>query len=255
MTHILIVESNTPDMVARGNADADPFLATLSVLDPALELSVAEPYAAPFDPGALEGVDAMVFTGSGVDWNTADKRARPLALAMEAGFAAGKPAFGACNGMQLAAVVLGGGVGASPNGREVGVARDIKLTPVGRDHPMTAGRTDGFAVACVHRDEVQAVPQGAQILAGNAHSPVQAMACETGGVSFWGTQYHPECAAPVMAEWLRNGPADWAPLADDMIRAESDMQAASRLGATPGDLTLPRRATEIGNWLAHIRAA
>ena len=57
---------------------------------------------------------------------------------------------------------------------------------------MLAGRPIEYAAPCIHRDEVAQLPKDAVLLAGNAHSPVQAFVVETDTVTFWGTQYHPE---------------------------------------------------------------
>ena len=100
-------------------------------------------------------------------------------------FEAGLPTLGSCNGMQLAASVLGGQSSASPNGREDGLARDVTLTEAGRAHPFMAGRIDGYAAPCVHRDEVSRLPDGAVVLATNNHSEVQAFAYENDGIRFW----------------------------------------------------------------------
>ena len=68
---------------------------------------VISPYDGDETPD-LSGFDGIAFTGSSVEWNTDDERAAPLAAVMRAGFAAGLPTIGSCNGMQLAASVLGG---------------------------------------------------------------------------------------------------------------------------------------------------
>ncbi|MEX0283131.1 MAG: type 1 glutamine amidotransferase [Paracoccaceae bacterium] len=251
MPRILIVESNTPDLVAAGRVAAQPFAATLPHLADDISLQTVSPYAASFDAAVLKDVDAVVFTGSGVDWCVDDERAQPLADAMRATFDAGLPVWGSCNGMQLAAVVLGGGSGASPNGREDGVAQQIELTGLGRSHPMLAGRCDGYGVLCIHRDEVTALPDGAELLASNAHSPVQAFAYFKDGVDFWGTQYHPEYAPIHVAGGLQ-----WMPEAAEMVAdlnaAEHNAAAAARLGTSVQELSLPIRSIELRNWLGHI---
>lgn len=149
----------------------------------------------PYDGDAITGLgdtDGAVFTGSAVDWNTQDPRAAPLADAMRAVFAAGVSCFNSRNGLQPAAPVLGGISDVSPDGRQDGLAKDLLLTDAGRPHPMMAGRVDGYAVPCVHRDDIIRLPEGAGALAGSEHSPVQAMEYARDGVRFWGMQYHPE---------------------------------------------------------------
>ncbi len=256
MTRILILESNSPEMVARGTADAAPFLDTLPQLSDDVVLTVAEPYVAPLSPALLDEAQAVIFTGSGVSWSVDDPRAQPLAQAMRAVFDRGLPVWGSCNGMQLAAHVLGGTVGASPKGNEDGMARDLRLTEGGRAHPMMAGRADGFAAPCVHRDEVQRLPEGAVLLAANDHSPIQAFAYLGNGVDFWGVQYHPEASPAQIARWI-DGRATRTPemeeIADAMRAVDADPTGARKLGVDPADLTLHSRARELTNWLAHIK--
>jgi GMP synthase (glutamine-hydrolysing) len=202
------------------------------------------------------GVDGVIFTGSGETWATDAPEAAPQRAAMELAFGTGLPVWGSCNGLQLAAVVLGGAVGAAPNGVEIGLARDIQLTDAGRSHPAMAGRLPGFAVPCIHRDEVQRLPTGAQLLASNAHSPVQAMAYAKGGVDFWGAQYHPELTPQYIADLIRRRGRlnEFARLAPDLDRAETDAAAATRLGTTPQDMKPRARTRELANWLDHVAA-
>ena len=219
MPRILVVESNPKVESDRlealsGQALGQLYAATLEGLRDDVETVVISPYDGDETPD-LSGFDGIAFTGSSVEWNTDDERAAPLAAVMRAGFAAGLPTIGSCNGMQLAASVLGGSSSASPNGREDGLAGDIRLTDVGRAHPMMVGRDDGYAVPCTHQDEVVRLPEGAVRLAGNGHSNVQAFAIDRDGVDFWGMQYHPEFSP------LRDQPA-------------------------------PRRTIELANWLARL---
>lgn len=261
MLTILILESNTPQRVdanrAKGWAiSADHYAAALKANAPDLQIRVAEPYRKPLTPADLDGADGVVFTGSGVNWSTDAPEAALLRDAGEMVFNTGLPTIGSCNGLQLAATLLGGAVGASPKGMELGLARDIELTTKGRLHPMMQGRRDGFCVPCVHRDEVQRLPDDAVLIAGNAHSPVQAMAYHANGVDFWGVQYHPELPTAVIADYVRDRDslfAKGANLAADLCVAETDMDAAVRLGCTPDDLRAAVRTTELANWLAYIR--
>lgn len=254
---ILVVENNSPDLIAKNRANgylptAEAYGRTLAALDADVAFSTVAPYAG--EEVVLDGIDGTVFTGAGVIWNTSDKRAAPLQRAMEQIFAAGLPTFGSCNGMQLAATVLGGEVAEGPNGYEAILARNLRLTEAGRDHPMFAGRKDGFAVPCGHRDDVIRMPDGAVLLATNDHTRVQAFVIETGGVDFWGTQYHPEekLSDTVRYHLGKDNPDE------NLIRllrtAETDADAAAELGTTPEEMAQDVRATELRNWLAHVAA-
>lgn len=243
MPHILVIESNPRPVCDRIAAAAGSDFGTLyaRVLT-ALRGDVTTHVTAPYDGETVTNLadfDGVAFTGSSVEWNTDDERAAPLADLMRQAFAAGLPVIGSCNGMQLAASVLGGSTGESPQGREDGLARDIHLTEKGSVHPMMVGRDAGYSAPCTHRDEVVRLPDGAVRLAGNAHSHVQAFACETGGISFWGMQYHPEFEPAYLARYLKaSGKGSDAELA---ALAIPETAAAAAM-----------RTTELRNWLARF---
>ncbi|SHJ47894.1 GMP synthase (glutamine-hydrolysing) [Shimia gijangensis] len=255
MTTILIIEGHSPETVQQGRSYAASFLSVLMAIDPGLRIRVQNPNLRPVTADDFTGVDGVVFTGSAVEWNTSDPRGKPQADAMKAAFAEKLPCWGSCNGLQLLATVLGGTVGASPNGHESGLARDIRLTEAGKSHPMMAGRQDGFASPCIHRDEIQTLPKGAVLMAGNAHSPVQAVAYKVDGIDFWGTQYHPELTPEDIAGALARVDADkHAEKIADLMAASTDPDAAARLGTTPDAMGLPDRTRELSNWLEHVKA-
>ena len=256
MPRILVVESNPKaesDHLAElsGSALGLLYAAVLEELRHDVETVVISPYDGDNTPD-LAGFDGIVFTGSSVEWNTDDDRAAPLAEVMRDGFAAGLPTIGSCNGMQLAASVLGGSAAASPNGREDGMAMEIRLTEAGQNHPMMAGRSDGYAVPCTHRDEVVRLPEGAVLLAGNDHSPVQAFAIDRDGVDFWGMQYHPEFSPAYVGRYLRGNGRISPATADDLEAAQEDPSAAARLSTTPQGQSIPVRTTELVNWLVRF---
>lgn len=258
MPTILILESNTPQIVDRTRANGEAtaamnYEAALKANVSDVQVRVAEPYRTALTDSCLDGVDGVVFTGSGVSWSTDAPEAAALRDAGEKVFHAGLPTIGSCNGLQLAAVLLGGEVGASPKGMEIGLARDVKMTEAGREHAMMRGRADGYSVPCIHRDEVQRLPVGAVLIAANAHCPVQAMAYCANGVDFWGMQYHPEMTASAIAGSVQDKNSIFTEagnLSTDLRLAETDADAAMRLGGTLRDLSESVRTTELANWLA-----
>jgi GMP synthase (glutamine-hydrolysing) len=139
---------------------------------------------------------------------------------------------------------------------EVGVARDTRKTEAGKSHPALDGRTDVYAVPCIHRDEVERLPKGAVLLAQNDHSPVQSFSYRAEGVDFWGAQYHPECSATSIAKSLRTGNSVFSAqtaLIDDLEAGERDARAAERLGTTCAALHPKERTRELANWLMHVK--
>ena len=256
MPNILIFDSNPASENAsfvanRGRAAGENYAHALRQCRDDLNISIVAPYDGETLP-PLDQFDGVVFTGSSVAWNTDDARAEPLRKTMRKIFERGLPTLGSCNGMQLAASVLGGRSDASPKGHENGFAHDIHMTEAGRDHPLLKGRSDGYAAPCVHRDEVTHLPEGAVLLAGNAHSGVQAFAYEMDGIKFWGMQYHPELDPTELGPALGNLGKLEADQASDMAVADRDAESAKRLGVRPSDMQPPVRMTELHNWLASL---
>jgi GMP synthase (glutamine-hydrolysing) len=103
--------------------------------------------------------------------------------------------LGVCFGHQLLARACGGAVVRSPRGREMGTVR-CTLTPEGRQDPLFEGVEAQFEVQTTHADEVDALPEGFELLATNAHSPVQAF---RSGQFLRGVQFHPETDDATMA--------------------------------------------------------
>ncbi|MDB2334819.1 type 1 glutamine amidotransferase [Planktomarina temperata] len=231
MTRILIVDSNGLGLPALGPG----FAAVLQKLSGSITYSLCAPYLGQALPD--EVFDGVVFTGSAVAWCVDAPEGQALRDIWRQVTRWQVPIWGSCNGMQLAAFMLGGICAASPRGDEEGLAEAITLTDIGREHPMMQGRASQFRVPCVHRDEVQRLPNGAVLLAGNAHSPVQAFAYETADISFWGTQYHPEFSRADVATWLAD-------------RGKSLPDSEEQDGQ--GDLALATRTLELQNWLAHV---
>ncbi len=256
MPHILIIDSNPeefngPMRERQGTTTGGNYAEALNACRSDLEITIVAPYDGEKIP-PLQGFDGVVFTGSSVSWNTDDARAEPLRAIMRKVFDKGLPTLGSCNGMQLAASVLGGASDASPNGREDGLAKEVQLTDAGKAHPLLAGRTDGFAVPCIHRDEVTKLPEGAVLLAGNAHSGVQAMAYERDGVRFWGMQYHPEIDPAHLGPVLDRLGLMETDQAATLAQIEADPEAAKAHGVRHEDMVPEVRMTELRNWLASL---
>ncbi len=141
---------------------------------------------------AIGDFDGVVITGSPLSvYKPVPAVTRQIDLAREV-FASGVPSYGSCWGLQLMTAALGGVVRESPQGGEIGIARNITLNDGGYAHPLFAGKSRAFDALCWHRDEVETLPQGATALASNGVSDIQAVEIVGAGSSFLGVQYHPE---------------------------------------------------------------
>lgn len=198
---VLVVDGNTRETdekhVSVGGSPTGQYYArVLKSLCDDLEcmvLHAARPGGAALPAGSdLSSFSGMAWTGSSLNVYNDSPVVRSQIELARAAFAAGVPQFGSCWGLQVAAVAAGGVVRANPRGRELGIVRGIRLTAAGMEHPMYRGKRTPFDAIGVHMDEVQQLPVGATVLAGNDMSTVQAAEIRYHAGTFWGTQYHPE---------------------------------------------------------------
>jgi GMP synthase (glutamine-hydrolysing) len=212
----------------------------------------------------LADYDGLVITGSSLHaYDTDFAVTNQIALVAEAG-SAGLPIFGSCWGLQIAAMAAGGRVEYHAKGREVGFARKVIVNDAGQSHPMYRGKARVFDAICIHYDEVTRLPEGATLLASNAHSQVQAALIPLGASIVWAVQYHPEFDLLQLAQL-------YTLYAKDMIAQGffADQQALdayvarlAALAANPQDAGLAwqlgidsditedlRRRSEIINWI------
>ena len=164
----------------------------------------------PSDPGSELPENAGLSIYQGVMWTGCnltifhhdDERvSRMIELAKKI-YEVGVPSFGTCWGIQMAAVAAGGEVKVNPKGREMGIARKIRLTEEGRDHPFFAGKPPVFDGFISHYDEVTGLPPNSTLLASNDFTRVQALTVTHQKGTFWAIQYHPEYDLHAMARLI-----------------------------------------------------
>ena len=208
--NILVVEGCSEEILvtqetAGTSFGAEVYRKALLLNAPEASIDIAFPYAPHRNRKLLplETYDGFALTGSAVAWGAEMPEAKPYLAYVDTVLKTGKPVLGSCWGMQTIAVLLGGMSGPNPKGSEVGIARNIRLTEAGGNHPLFEGMPDTFDSPCWHRDHVTRLPEGAVLLASNAVSDVQAMAYTRNGIDYMGFQFHPE----VPLEVFRNSHA------------------------------------------------
>ncbi len=108
------------------------------------------------------------------------------------------PLLGICYGHQLMALALGGTVGNSPVGIEMGTV-ELKRTEFADDDPLFRGLGREFKAHVSHAQSVLTLPPDAVVLAYNQAEPHHAYAI---GQSAWGLQFHPEFDADIMRAYV-----------------------------------------------------
>lgn len=151
---------------------------------------------------AISQYDGIAWTGSSLTVFEPGPLVTPQIEFARAAFEAKVPSFGSCWAAQIAVVAAGGACAPNPKGREMFIARKIALTGDGRGHPLYRGKKGVFDGWISHDDEITHLPPGAQLLASNDFTHVQAVSVTHKGGDFWGLQYHPEYDIHEMARLI-----------------------------------------------------
>ena len=211
MFGFLVAERETPDerearRASAGGSSGETYAATLRQMAPGARITRVAPAdedAQVPRPDVSAGFDTVFVSGSPLHvYEDTPEVQRQIAF-MNDVFESGTPSFGSCAGLQLAVTTAGRKVRAVEGSMEAGVARRITPTDAGRRHPLLHGRGDCWDALAIHGDEVEELPPGATLLAGNAVTRVQAAEVRHRRGVLWGVQYHPELALGEIAAALR----------------------------------------------------
>lgn len=253
-----------------GRSSGETYLEVLHKLAPGAECDRLKPTDSRTEIPSLETLgdyDAVFLTGSPLHlWQDSPEARRQIDF-MQKVFASGTPSFGSCAGLQVACVAAGGKVRPMGQRREAGFARRLVATEAGRAHPLLDGRPASYDAPAIHTDEVEALPEGATLLASNRVTQVQAAEIRCGEGVFWGVQYHPEISLREVAAALRRQSDDL--LEHGLARSDGDVEQlaqqvealheepnradlAWRLGLDD-QVTVPElRTRELRNFIEHL---
>ena len=152
------------------------------------------PASSPVLASAADAADGVIISGSPRDaWLDTPDVLEMMRFAQQRA-SSGQSILGVCFGHQLLARALGADVRRNPARWEVG-ARKVELTSVGVNSLLFSGFDAEFVVMESHRDAVLTLPPGAQLLAANAHTPIQAFGVED---RMFGVQFHPEMSGDIL---------------------------------------------------------
>ncbi|GAA4964048.1 type 1 glutamine amidotransferase [Actinoplanes utahensis] len=170
-----------------------------------LELTVLRPHAGDALPETLDGHAALIVLGGdqnafpdaagtpGAPWFPAVEGLLRKAVRHRV------PTLGVCLGGQLLAQAHGGLIEPGAAGPEIGPGLVAKRDAADRD-PLFKWVTLLPDVQQWHRDAITELPAGAVLLAASTRYPHQAFRI---GDRAWGLQFHIECDAAMIADWVR----------------------------------------------------
>lgn len=168
-------------------------------IDASVEITVLDPRTEAVSPTHLDGVGAIVVSGSphavyeSHPWIPALE-----ALVREAVRAREIPFLGVCFGHQLLAQSFGGEVTRNPQGREMGTIT-VRLNDEGQSDALFAQLPARFRAHATHRDTVLRPPPEARVLASSDRDHCQSFRV---GAHAWGVQFHPEITAPILRGYV-----------------------------------------------------
>lgn len=143
------------------------------------------------------GFAGIVVTGSPAMVSHREAWSETTATWLREAIETGTPTLGICYGHQLIAHALGGTVGPSPRGREIGTV-EMTLEDSARDDALLSGFAGGLRIHVSHSESVLRLPEGARRLGSTALDPNAAFSIG----SAWGIQFHPEFDAEIMRGYL-----------------------------------------------------
>lgn len=146
---------------------------------------------ASFEDVRLDEFDALLVGGSG-EYSMARPKApffEPLKAFLGDLIDRDYPIFASCFGFHVITVVLGGTVVTDRETMEVGTF-ELQLTPAGRQDLLFDGLGDRFLAQMGHKDRLEKIPDGVEVLARGEVIACQAFRLP--GKRIWATQFHPE---------------------------------------------------------------
>lgn len=183
-------------------------------------------------PAVTDDFDGYLTSGSKYSVYDDEPWVNELKLYVQQLYAAQKKFVGICFGHQMIAEALGGRVAKSPNGWGIGVHQ----FPIQQQADWMTPSLDSYNVMMSCQDQVQVLPEGSTVLAGNEFCPV---AMYQVGQHFLGIQGHPEFTPPY---------------AEALMDARSDRIPAETIQAAKQTLTRPLHQQALTDWIINFIA-
>lgn len=194
---ILIIKAGTlktraAHLVDRFGDQDDIFVSSAAYAKNTVEVvSVFEGERLTKQPDEYAGI---LITGSAAMLSTPQSWMNDTAAWLKTGVERNVPVLGVCFGHQMLAYALGGRIAPNPNGLEAGTV-SVLFNGDRQGDPLFSDFPDEADFHVHHQETVAEAPEGALVLACNAHDRHQAVRFAD---KAWGVQFHPELDADIM---------------------------------------------------------
>ncbi|GAB3260217.1 type 1 glutamine amidotransferase [Nocardioides dilutus] len=213
-------------LVVQHEADGPPGHVGRWLVEAGCLLDVRRPYAGDALPDDLEGYDGLLVLGGAMGAHDDEHHwwLQPTKELIRAAAAAELPTWGICLGHQLVAAALGGVSKRNPHGQQIGLLEVGWTASASADPLLALVRTAPRRGLQWNYDVVDALPDGATVLAATPDGTVQAARY---GLATWGLQMHPEVDQTIVGAWVTDD--ERTALADrglDVDRVLAELEAA-----------------------------
>jgi len=198
----VFTNGDPPDFVVEkfGNY-GDMYVSLLKDADAKEEWDCFRTFEGSFPSDAdIPNYEALIFTGSKSDaYKDEDWIVRCRDIIVKAHERKQKM-LGICFGAQLIATALSGKVAPSNHGMQMGAVQCTLMCDDVIFHRLMDNQSPTFVINQIHQDEIQALPEGARLLASSKFCPIEAFAI---GDHILATQGHPEFTKEFMEYYVK----------------------------------------------------
>ncbi|RLC04613.1 MAG: glutamine amidotransferase [Deltaproteobacteria bacterium] len=238
MKPLLIIKmGHTMPHLAKRRGDFEDWI-VLPLKGQDLTIAIVSPYTGEPLPRP-EHFSGIIITGSHAMVTDREAWSEHTAAWVPRVIEAGVPLLGICYGHQLLANALGGVVGSSPIGIELGTV-NVRLNGDAAKDPLFKYTPTAFKAHASHSQSVIQLPPDAVLLASSKNEPNHAFSI---GPHAWGLQFHPEFDADIMKTYIH----EFAGLME--THGQAPQTAVDAVVETPHSRSLLQRFAKIA--MAH----
>jgi GMP synthase (glutamine-hydrolysing) len=259
--NLLIVEGNikkdTEIFIKAAGASASENLKNLLLkLEPSAAIEIVHPGNDIEVKSILDRIsifNGIIFTGGAMRiYDQTDEIKKHISFAREC-FNYSKKILAICWGLQVCVTAAGGAVSAGKNGAHLGIASNVEINDIGKNHPIYKDKKNFFNTPAFNFDEVSEIPPNAKILSSDDINNVMGLNFYVKSSEIWGLQYHPDYyyKQTINLTNLRKQKL----LKNNHFKNDNDFdEHIIYIKKEEKKVTLEGRSCEIKNWLNFIKS-